>query len=245
MGTGIYVAAVITTAVVLVGYGLLAWRLSSPGDRQGLLIAGLIALPLQPAFFVLLRMPIHHALTQLIGTGTLLTVISTFYAPLTEEPAKWIPLAVPPVRRLLRRDSAVPLALAVGLGFGIGEIWLLAYEVAQVPAYAAMPFWMFTGFFVERAYVTFLHGGFVLPVVWCLATGRPFFLGALVGMALHYAVNVPVFLSGIGAFGIAQAGWTMIASLFPLVVAILLGFAMARLSDGRRQMEKPAGQGDG
>jgi hypothetical protein len=233
MGLGIYIAAVITTAVVLGGYGLLILRLSKPEDRRGLLIAGLIALPLQPAFLLLLRLPVHQALTQLIGAGTLLTVISTFYAPLTEEPAKWIPLAVPPVRRVLRPDGVVPLALAIGLGFGIGEIWLLAYEVAQVPAYAAMPFWMFNGFFVERIYVTFLHGGFVLFVVWCLATGRPFIVGALIGMALHYAVNFPVFLSSIDALGLPPESWTMIASLFPLLVAILLAFVMNAMSRAR------------
>jgi hypothetical protein len=230
---GITIAAAVTTLAVVAFYGWLIVRLSAPADRRAMLVAVLVALPLQPLAFYLLRLPLHAELLKLIGSGAALSFIATFYAPLLEEPAKWLVLAVPAVRRALRPDTVVPVALAIGLGFGIGEIWFLAQRVAQAPQYAGLPFWMFGGFFVERFYVTFLHGGFIVFAVARLAGGRPFLPGGLIGMALHYAVNLPIYLAAIGAFGLPAAGWTTVASLLPLLIAALLGVAMNGMSGGR------------
>ena len=54
-----------------------------PADRRWLLLAGVIALPLQPLAFYLVRLPLHAGLTAALGPGALLTAISLFYAPLT------------------------------------------------------------------------------------------------------------------------------------------------------------------
>lgn len=237
MSTGIVVAAVITTLAAVALYGYLILRLSSPGTRTSLLVAALAALPLQPLAFYFVRVPLDAALRTALGTGDLYSWATTFYAPLTEEPAKWLPLAIPLVWRMVTRNNVVPLALAIGLGFGLGEIWFLAEQIARVPQYAGLPFWMFGGFFVERLYVTFLHGGFVLFMVDRLATGRPLLPGALAGMALHYLVNLPIFLASMNAFGLPGAAWTTIASLFPLLLVIWLGMVMNRMSGGRFQQE--------
>lgn len=230
---GIIIAAAITTAVVVALYGHLIYLLSVPADRRALLITVLIALPLQPLAFYFVRLPLDAGLRALIGTGGAYAFLTTFYAPLTEEPAKWLALAVTPARRLLKADNIVPVALAVGLGFGIGEIWFLAEQLHRVPQYAALPFWMFGGFVVERSFVCFLHGGFVLFVVERLATGRPLWPGALIGMALHHAVNFPIYLAGIDAFGLGADAWTTIASLFPWLVVLWLGMRMNALSKGK------------
>ena len=235
MGSGIYIAAAGTTLVAAFFYGYLILRLSGREDRRALVTAALVALPLQPAAFYFVRLPLDAALRQMLGTDGLYAWLATLYAPATEEPAKWLPLAVPLVWRALKPENVVPMALAVGLGFGVGEIWFLAGQIARVPQYAELPFWMFGGFCMERFYVTFLHGGFVLFVVSRLATGRPFLPGALIGMALHYAVNFPIFLGAIQAFGLPAEAWTVIASLFPLLVAIGLAFVMSRMSGARRK----------
>lgn len=234
---GIYLAAIIATVAAVAFNGYLVHRLSATGDRRALLIAAIVALPLQPLAFYLVRLPLDGLLRSLIGTGMTYVAATTFYAPLTEEPAKWLVLAMPPVRRALRPDNAVAMALAIGLGFGVGEIWFLATQVAAVPDYAGLPFWMFGGFFVERFIVCFLHGGMIAFLVARLAAGRPLWPGALAGMALHYAVNLPIFLKAIGAFGIPQEVWTIVASLGPIVIAILLGVALNRMSRGRLQRE--------
>lgn len=229
MGMGIFIAAAITTLVAVAFYGYLIVRLSGPDSRRALLTAALVALPLQPLVFYLVRAPLDVAMRRVLGSSDLYHAITTLYAPLTEEPAKWLPLAIPIVWRALKPQNAVPLALAIGLGFGVGEIWFLAEQVARVPQYQALPFWMFGGFFVERLYVTFLHGGFVAFVVSRLANGRSFLPGALAGMALHYLVNLPIFLASINAFGLPGQTWTTIASLFPMLVVIWLGLAMNRM----------------
>lgn len=234
---GIYVAAVITTLAVVAFYGWLVIRLSAREDRRILLLAALVALPLQPLVFYFVRLPLDGLLRSVIGAGATHAVATTFYAPLTEEPAKWLALLVPEVRRVLRPDNAVAMALAIGLGFGVGEIWFLAEQVSLIPAYAKLPFWMFGGFFVERFVVCFLHGGFVAFLVARLAHGRPLWPGALVGMALHYAVNLPIFLGAIAAFGLSSETWTLIATLFPILLAILVGVALNRMSRGRLRTE--------
>jgi hypothetical protein len=234
---GIYIAAAITTLAVVAAYGYLVRRLSPPADHRFLLLAALIALPLQPLAFYLVRLPLDALVRQAIGTGTAYGWVTTFYAPLTEEPAKWLVLAVPLVWRALRPDNAVVAALAIGLGFGVGEIWFLAEQIARVPAYQGVPFWMFGGFLTERFVVCFLHGGFIAFLVARLATGRSPVPGALAGMALHYFGNFPIFLGSIGAFGLPAAAWISIASLVPLLMAILLGMAMSRMTGGRLEKE--------
>lgn len=55
------------------------------------------------------RLPVDEWLSQSFGKGDLLFWIRTTYAPLTEEPAKIWPLAIPILRRSLTRQN---LALA-------------------------------------------------------------------------------------------------------------------------------------
>ncbi len=230
---GIIVAAAITTALVVVLYGYIIARMSSRADRSLLVLAALVALPLQPLAFYLVRLPLHHALTGWLGAGALLTAISLFYAPLTEEPAKWLPLLVPAIRRRLTPDNAVALALAVGLGFGVGELWLIAFQLARVPAIAALPFYTFTGFLFERTLVCFLHGGLIVFAYHRLAGGRSFLVGGLIGMALHFALNFPIFLAGIDLFGVGNSVWSTLLTLWIVFLAAALGIAVTRLSRGR------------
>ena len=138
-----------------------------------------------------------------------LTTLALFYAPLTEEPAKWLVLLLPFVRRGLDAESAIPLALAIGVGFGIGELWFIAQQVARVPEYAAVPFYMFTGFLGERFAVCFLHGAFIAYAVRQLAERRSFLLGGLVGIGLHFATNFPIFLISYGFRLIDSAGFLL------------------------------------
>lgn len=235
MVAGIYVAATLTTLFVVAVYGIVVLRLSQREDRRALLVAALVALPLQPVLFYLLRLPLDAALRGALGTGILYGWLTTFYAPLTEEPAKWLPLALPLVRSAVAPRTVVPLALAIGLGFGLGELWFLAEQVGRVPAYASLPFWAFGGFAIERFYVTFLHGGFVLFVIAAVAAGRSPLRGALLGMVLHYAVNAPIFLAGIDAFGLGPAAWTAVATLFPTLVALVLALAMGAMAGRTRK----------
>jgi hypothetical protein len=234
---GILIAAAIATALALCGFAMLAQRAT---DWRPLALAFLIALPLQPLVFYAVRLPIDGMLRTNFGIAVgWVTIVSILYAPLLEEPAKWLTAAVPAVRRAIRVDP-IPLALAAGVGFGIGEIWFLANAIARSPNVPDLPFWQFSGFMIERLAVCFLHGAFLAPAFYALARGRWFLPGGIVGMILHFLLNFPIFLAQTGAFGIGPMTWPML--LVSWIFWCVLGcvFLVVYLSDRfKRQTAKP------
>jgi hypothetical protein len=209
----IYVAALITTLVALAVYGAIICRMKSPADRLSLWSAFLITLPLQPLTFYLVRLPFNVWLIRKIGSTSLTYEwITLFYAPLTEEPAKLVPLLVPFILRDIRRENFVRYALAIGLGFGIGEMWFVAQRIAISPQFASIPFWQFTGFFNERLMVCLLHSAFVSVALWRLRD--KFLLGEAGAMLLHFFGNFPIYLMSKNVFGIGKTGWSLIVSLW-------------------------------
>jgi len=231
----VLIAAAITTAVALAAQTWLILKLAPPENRLALAIAGVAALPLQPAAFYLVRVPLHGLLTDLIGPGQTLAIVSLFYAPVTEELAKLLVLLIPQVRRALTSENAVALALAIGLGFGIGEIWFLATRLMDVPAFAAQPFWMFGGFLTERFVVSFLHGGMMIfALSWLAGRGLLWFvLGVLVAMIIHLAINFPIYLMANEVFGWSREVWSQLIMLWIVAVAVTLLIDAVRMT-GRR-----------
>jgi hypothetical protein len=219
---GLFIAAAITTALALGGAALL---LRHADDRRAAALAFLMALPLSPLMIYVVRLPIDGLLRTTFGiSATVVTIISLFYAPLTEEPAKWVTAAVPKVRHAILNDP-IFLALAAGAGFGIGEIWFLAHALIKSPGYPDLPFWMFGGFVVERLEVCFLHGALLIPPFYALASGRSFLLGGLAGMTGHFLLNFPIYLASINAFGLGEK-WKPILLLWVLLF-VALGATLA------------------
>lgn len=215
---GLIVDAALTTAIALGAFVLLLMRSKNRGPVA---LAFVIALPLQPLALYLVRLPIDRVLKAAFDAPTWLVILSLFYAPLTEEPAKWLTAAVPAVRRAIMVEPVI-VALVVGLGFAIGEIWMIAHVLLQLPGIASLPATNFIPFIIERLEVCFLHGAFVaLPFV-ALARGRSFLLGGLGGMALHFLLNFPIYLKYINAFGLGEA-WVPI--LFLWVIGFVIGCA--------------------
>src|SRR5262249_3707643 len=70
-----------------------------------------------------------------------------------------------------------------------------------------------------------------------LASGRALLPGALAGLALHYFGNLPIFLASIQALGLPATAWITIASLVPVLMAILPGMALSRLTGGQLHQE--------
>jgi hypothetical protein len=219
---GLFIAAAITTALALCGFALLLQR---GHDRRAMLLAAAIALPLQALAFYAVRLPIDGLLRTSFGLAGFVTIVSLFYAPLTEEPAKWLTALAPKVRDAIRHDP-IFLALAAGAGFGVGEIWFLAHALIASPQYPDLPFWMFGGFVIERLEVCFLHGALLIPPFYALATGRSFLLGGLVGMAGHFLLNFPIYLASINSFGLGEA-WKPLLLLWTLLF-VVVGAIVAR-----------------
>jgi hypothetical protein len=221
---GILIAALITTVVAIAVIGLFIRHLSHAAPRWLLVLAFFSALPAQPVAFHFIRAPLHEFLTQWIGAGTLLTAITLFYAPVIEEPAKWFSLVLPSLRKALKPENAVAVALAVGLGFGIGELWFIAERLARAPELAGLPFYYFTGFLTERLMVCFLHGAFIALLFKRYAEGRSVWPAALFGIALHFLLNFPLFLSSMKLGGIDQNVWGL------FLVIYIAGFTLYMFS---------------
>lgn len=234
---GIYPAALITTVIALSLYGTIIWKMKSPVDKRWLWLAFLLVLPLQPLAFYLVRVPLNSLLMAKLGTSSrLYEWLTLFYAPLTEEPAKLVPLLVPFLLRDIRKENFVRYALAIGLGFGIGEMWFIAGRIAGVPQFASTPFWQFTGFMNERLMVCMLHGAFVSVALWRLR--NKFLLGVLGAMGLHFFANFPIYLMQKNLFGWGNTIWSVVVGnwvgLYTLGgVALLIYFVYGKVGLGR------------
>lgn len=225
---GLLIAAAITTVIALGGLVMLLRGASAWG---GLALAFVIALPLQPLAFYAVRLPIDGALRTTFGIAGWVSIVALFYAPLFEEPAKWLTAAVPAVRRAIRVDP-IRLALAVGLGFGIGEVWFLANALIRSPNYPDLPVTQFSGFMIERLAVCFLHGAFLVPPFYALARGHSFLLGGFCGMVMHFLLNFPIYLAQLDAFGLGA--WTWALALVSWVFWCVFGcVAMVVILGGR------------
>jgi RsiW-degrading membrane proteinase PrsW (M82 family) len=233
---GILIAAIITTVIAIVVIGLLIRKLAQTAPRWVLILAFLSALPAQPVAFYFIRLPLHELLMQWIGPGMLLTAISLFYAPLIEEPAKWFSLVLPSLRRKLKPDNAVAIALAVGLGFGVGELWFIAERLARSPHLLNLPFYYFNGFLTERLMVCFLHGAMIALVFKRFAEGRSVWPAALLGIALHFFLNFPIYFSQINLFGLGPNVWGLVLVIYvALFTLAMFGFVNRLGKDGVRE----------
>lgn len=228
---GIDIAAAIVSVLALFVVGAIIVRKATPAERRPLLLAILLTLPMNALAFHAVRLPLDAWIRSFQLDLGVYGFLTTFYAPVTEELAKLWPLLLPLFHFSRSGIKPARLALALGLGFGIGEAWNLAYLIAKSPAMAALPWWQFGGFLGERLIVCFLHGVFaLLPVVMLAQRGLGgFLLGLAGGMALHYFGNFPIYLAGLKAFGIAPAIWTQIIMLWLLLYVVLGALLLAKL----------------
>ena len=231
---GIYIAATIATLVSVVIIGGVLFLKSGKEYATFLVLAFLLLTPVAPLTFYFIRLPLDTYLQAVFGqASTTYIFITTLYAPLTEEPVKlWI-LLIPWFLSNLNRDNTIRLGIALGLGFGVGEIWLLALEYAKSPAIALLPWYALGGFMTERLMVCIMHG------VWTTVALRKirtrFLVGLLGAMALHYLANFPIYLAAVNSGGLGKSVWqTILAIWVPLyflgMIGLLIYFSFGKLT---------------
>lgn len=189
---GIYWMATIATVASGAIVGLFLFRNSKRAYWTPLLLCVLFQLPVAYLTFEYVRKPMDLWLRSQFGPDY--AWIPTLYAPITEELVKLWPLLLPFLWKRLSRENATYFAMALGLGFGLGEIWLLASRIAANPEMNQFPWYYYGGFLGERILVCFIHGGLTVVAVRFLKT-RYFLAGLLGSMILHYLLNLPIFLS--------------------------------------------------
>lgn len=237
---GIYIAALIVTVVsIALSSGLLYWLSKLKWKYLALI---LVTLPFSVIVNLFIKGPILNlALSATGGASQLssatpwwLLLFVLFLSPITEEAIKLSPLLAKQLRRIINRSSALWIGMALGIGFGIGEIWYLAWQYSMVAGFAGYPFYYFGGFIGERLIVVFLHGVMTaVAIVGFLKGKKGFLIGYLVAVLLHALTNIGAVLYQIGVWDQTLA---TISLFVPIVVAF---FIFEHLRKKQLKDEKP------
>jgi hypothetical protein len=237
---GIYLTAVLTTTLSVAIFGTLIHKLRQPADERRLWLAAALALPLQPIAFYLVRHPLDYWLVTHLGSNSpSYRWLTSLYAPLTEEPAKLLPLLIPAICRDIRAENFVRYALAIGTGFAIGEMWFIAERIARVPAFIDVPFYQFGGYVGERLMTCVFHSAFVSVALWRLR--RRLALGFVAAVGLHWLGNFPLSLMAWNVGGLGKHSWMVIVQCwlvfyFLAALVLLSCFAFGRLVPPTRML---------
>ena len=239
--SGLITAAVVVTFLGIAVCGTIILQVAEKKNYPLLATLFLLALPLSAGTYYIVRLPLKAAIEARLDKGSAVNTIARLcYAPLTEEPAKLLPLLVlllPLFWGRLTRENVVAIAMALGLGFAIGEMWLIFQFIAESPdlvpggKWANVPaheFYFFGGYVSERLQTCFTHSGFVVLSVWGLRRGPGWFVLGLAGaMTLHFLGNFPIYLMNIDAFGWGKPVWQQLVglwvALFTVFSLVLLG----------------------
>lgn len=240
---GIHIMAAIATALALAIVGALILIRSSRRDWPLFALCLVLELPISWLLFEPVRLPLNAWIQGLplgrLGQMALLSLT----APIVEEPAKVWPLlltlALPALAGRVTRDNAVRVGLALGLGFGIGEIWMLAGPIAADPTYGPLPWYIFQGFLIERVPVAALHGAMAAITLWFWVRGK--WWGILLAMLVHWLLNLPIPLAILGVFGSDPTVQATISLAWVYLAAVILGLLVVFLLHGRKGLSKLAG----
>ncbi|MEW6687432.1 MAG: PrsW family glutamic-type intramembrane protease [Candidatus Edwardsbacteria bacterium] len=197
---GIYLSAGIATvlSIVLSGYLISLWDKSF---KKYLLLVFLL-LPFSPFVNILVKKPLTLMLERLFQISEKakpwwFLLIDLFIAPITEELFKVLPIIVFPLRQWVRDyRSVLCIGLAVGLGFGLGEMWLIAWRIhIAKPEIANLAFYKLGGFIGERALCCFVHGILTsLVLKGLLGSFKDILSGYLKAVSLHALLNTSALL---------------------------------------------------
>ena len=238
--SGIEVAAVLTSVLAVAAFGTLIWQLCKAADRSWLLWLTILGLPMSALAYYGVRLPVHAVLQRWLGDGSpLLTFCQLCYAPVTEEFAKLIPLLIawPMFRNPISNENRVPVAMSLGLGFAIGEIWLVARLVGNRPDVVNLPFYQFGGFLNERLATCIAHPGFTILAVWGLQRGRfRIVLGLLAAMTFHFLSNFPIFLMNVDFGNLGKPTWSILVSISLLLTVIASALILGIMHTGSKRL---------
>lgn len=238
----IYIAAIITSALSLGAIGGSLLSRASKDERWFLGALILIMLPMNALAFHGIRTPMDAWLSASLGkTSGLYHFARVLYAPLTEEPAKLWPLLIPWFYRRAEAGHLVKAALAIGLGFGVGEAWTVAALLSKSPEIAAQPWYRLGGYINERAMVCVMHAAFTAAAIHGIIKRRSVLKGLALAALLHFVGNFPIFLAQQNLWGLGRNAWMVILQLWVFAYFLLMGFFLVYMAYGRQWLEKISG----
>lgn len=227
---GLYVAAAIASLLALLMIGRFILAATPRTDRRFLALVMAVHVPMWAIAFYWVRVPVKAWLAGALGADSrAFAVLDTCFAPLTEEPAKLWLLLVPWFVSRLRRKNAPGVAMAIGLGFGIGEAWATAEFASHDPQLGHIPWYSFLtlgGFIIERVMVCIHHGASTAAALRLFPQAP--LRGILCAMGLHYLGNLPIALAAWNVGGLGQSVWSALVQIWLLLffsgMIALLGY---------------------
>ena len=223
---GIFIAAFITALLIILLIGSFVFRRSTKKEYLLYVLLFLATLPMSYLSTWYIRLPFDQWFQTVMMNHTWYVFLTNFYAPLIEEPAKLWPLLIPFFYRKVTKENALKVALSLGLGFGVGELWFLAWRLSLNAQTVSVPWYQFSGFINERFLVCILHGAFtaVTVYIWKKYNTRAGIIGS---MFLHFLVNFPIYVSGIDPLHWGKTTWQYILSLYvPLYTFLMIGMML-------------------
>ena len=223
---GIYIAALIATGISVSLWGGLVYWLSK--RKWKYLALMLITLPFSTIVNLWIKKPVYDFLLSSLSVSSELSINTPwwfllfvlFLSPINEEAIKLSPLLARQVRRMIDRSSAPWIGMALGIGFGVGEVWYLAWQFSMVPELVGYPFYYFGGFIGERMVVVFIHGVMTAVAAGGFLKGRKGLLMGYVGAVfLHALTNIGAMLYQIGLWNVTFASLYLI---LPIIVAFFV-----------------------
>lgn len=218
MSHPIFIMALVFTLMAVGVLGAVILRFGEKESRSKLLGIVALELPLWIGAYYCLRLPVDavvKATLQDAQAGYLF--VQTFYAPVTEEPAKLLVLLIPALRLGVTRKNLSFAALAIGLGFGVGEAWGVASLIAASGHFSNLPWYQFTGFLNERFMVCVCHSGFTGVCLYLALEKERRITGLIVAVVLHYLANFPIYLCGPAVLNLPQATAQTIVGLWVMI----------------------------
>jgi len=232
----IYIAAIVTSILSLGIIGGLLLYFAPKENRSILYLLILVMLPMNALAFYLVRMPLDTLLLNAFSKGNgFYQFMRMIYAPLTEEPAKLWPLLIPWFYRRISSVKTFRAALAIGLGFGVGEAWTVAHLLSRSPAIAQYPWYMLIN---ERVMVCIIHSAFTAVALHFIIARKRIVVGILTAMGLHFVGNSPIFLASWNVFGIGRETWQVILQLWVLFYFLAMGALLILMAYGRQKTGK-------
>lgn len=227
------IAVALTVALTLAVYGTALWLATPREDRFWTVACVVATLPMCAAAYYFVRLPLNGALVGLFGEGEALFWIRAWYAPLTEEPTKLWPLLIPAVRRRIDLQSAGRYGLALGLGFALGEIFVVAQIIAtKSPDVAALPWTQLGGFIGERFMTGAVHSGMTALALYAWRRSGWLSLGLAAAALAHFAANFAISAGQRGWLG-SQESSRALVSLWVAVCFLLALIWLGTLQFGR------------
>ena len=138
--------------------------------------------------------------------------------------------------RRINSSNLGRIAIAIGLGFGIGEAWNIAALISQLPEFMKYPWYMLFGFISERMLVCIGHAAFVAVAAHFIIFRRAIFRGVVLGMLLHFFGNFPIYLAHKNTFGLGKDVWSVALQIWVAVYFLAMGALLARMAVGKKWM---------